>query len=350
MMRPGFRTAGAEVSDIEVDGKYAGTLTLAYRDGDRLVGAVQLDPAGVPDREKKAVSDWADEYVHSLAEALRVSECEVLVTYGPFDHIVTAYEQADAADEIDAFDIQNGRGRGRDKRRGKDRGDRHAAPGRAGKGGEAKARSRLLRLELVIVGERGNRIEYHIYDGDKTWLAEAFLTIEGPDVHGEVNWMRDPDDEELAAAADLIVSDFDEREIDSFYIEMKYDGEVVETFALTHKDLLAEDGERKEAFGEDGEPYTVVLVRDDADTLTYDIYDQIQGGLPAGRATVDISGRRMTGMVEFHKPVGSEKREQMATAVLRELDKEKDYDSVNLTMMHRNNRIEDIYFENEEVH
>lgn len=354
MLRPGFRAAGAEVNDIELDGKYAGTMTLAYREGDRLVGAIQLDQAGLSSREKENVSRWIGEYVHSLADALRVDECEVLVTFGPFDHIITAYPQTanEVLDEqgespLSSAEYDPGR-RGRsvrpeESRRTEARTERASAES----GGTDKNDLRPLRLELVIVGERGNRVEYHIYGDRKEWKAEAFFTIEENDVYGEVNWMYRPDEAEMEAAADLIVSDFDEDEIDTFRIEMKHEGSVLETFELAHEDLLPE--EEWESSGNEKQ-YTVVLVRDDADTLTYDIYEQTQGGLPIGRATVDISSRRMTGMIDFRDPIGSEEREKMATALLRELDKEKDYDSLNLTMIHRNNRIENIYFENEHVH
>mgnify|MGYP006976754615 CR=1 FL=1 len=373
VFRPVFRAAGAEIVDIETDGKYAGTMTLAYREGERLAGAIQLDRAGLPPRDKKDVSDRADEYVHALADALRVEECEVLVTYGTFDHIVTAYDVeheqwkdmrgSRGSEDEDGLrhryaraqpetDRTVGRRTHGGKADGSLSGDRRARAG-TGKGGkeDAGARFRPLRLELVIVGERGNRIEYHLYDGDKNWLAEAFCTVDGGKVRGEVNWMRDPDDEEMEAAADLVASDFDERGIEEFRIDMKREGELLETFELTHADPYPESDEAGRERGRGGESeFTAVLVRDDDGTLTYDIYDQTQGGLPVAQAAVDISGRRVTGVVDIRDPASPTDRENMAMAVLRELDKERDCDSLNLTMMHRDRRIENILFENEQIH
>src|SRR5690554_6051211 len=92
ILRPEFRTSGGEVSDLELDGKYAGTVTLIYRESDRLIGSIQLDKAMLSQHEKKQVVEWSDDYVHSLADALNVEECEVLVTYAKFDHIVTSFD------------------------------------------------------------------------------------------------------------------------------------------------------------------------------------------------------------------------------------------------------------------
>src|SRR5690554_2598246 len=104
-LRPEFRTAGGEVNDLEMDGIYAGTVTLTYRENDRLVGSVQLDKSMITKEEKKEVALWADEYVHSLADALHVEECEVLVTYSKIDHIISSFEEvADDDIDVDLFD------------------------------------------------------------------------------------------------------------------------------------------------------------------------------------------------------------------------------------------------------
>jgi hypothetical protein len=353
VIRPEFRTAGGEVNDLEINGKYAGTLTLTYREKDRLIGSIQLDKTTLSHLEKEEVSQWADDYVHSLADALRVEECEVLVTFAKFDHIITGYdielddvldhdvideELDDAIDDPSLEDIIDPNERDEYTMNEKHR--KETVP---------------IRLELVIVGESDNRIEYHIYGKRKAWLAEAFFTIEETEVMGEVNWMVKPNDDEIEAAADLIVSDFDEKAIDTFLIEMKYQDVTLESIELTHEDMLDFKDQWEKSGGnkkkkQKNRQFTAVLVRDDADTLTYDIYEQTQGGLPVGRATVDISQRRLTGFIDFREPTRSGDREIVATTLLRELDKEKDYDSLNLTMIHQNKRIEDIYFENDQLH
>ncbi|MEX2414569.1 MAG: hypothetical protein WD424_00380 [Paenibacillaceae bacterium] len=353
ILRPEFRTAGGEVNDLELDGKYAGTVTLTYRERDRLIGSIQLDKAILSHQEKEKVAKWADDYVHSLADALRVEECEVLVTYAKFDHIITGFD----VDLEDAFENKMDEDQFDDMLDDTgiediiDPSDRDEYT--MNDYGEAKP----IRFELVIVGEDDNRIEYHIYGKRKAWLAEAMFVIEETEVYGEVNWMVKPTEDEIEAAADLIVSDFDEEEIDSFQINMKYQGVTLESIELTHEDLLAfedqwEHSGKRTNNGNSGESrqFSAVLIRDDADALTYDIYEQTQDKLPVGRATVDISHRRLTGFIEFREPTRSSDREIAATALLRELDKEKEYESLNLTMLHQNKRIEDIFFENDTLH
>src|SRR5690606_34660927 len=184
-IRPEFRTAGGEVSDLEIEGKYAGTLTLTYRENDRMIGAIQLDRTTLSDEEKEVVSAWADEYVHDLADAMRVQDCEVLVTYSAFDHIVTAYDEeaaeGESLEDIDPNDhdeiLMDNEYLMED-----DMEETVAVP---------------VRLELVIVGESGNRVEYHIYGPNKEWLAEAFFDMQEDDASGEVKWMVRPTEDEL---------------------------------------------------------------------------------------------------------------------------------------------------------
>jgi hypothetical protein len=356
-LRPEFRTAGGEVNDIELDGKYAGTMTLIYRENDRLIGSIQLDKSMLSQYEKQKLTVWADDYVHSLADALGVEECEVLVTYAKIDHIVTGFD-ADLDDSfeyiLDESKLEDIIDSGRRDEYTMDEDDEQHSP---------------IRLELVIVGEEDNRIEYHIYGKKKIWLAEAMFVVEETEVFGDVNWMVKPSEDEMEAATELIVSDFDEEEIDSFLIEMRYQGVTLESIELTHEDMLALENQwtNNENLGEvestelrmydtdsdhDGESrlYSVKLIRDDADALTYDIYDLSHTGLPVGRATVDISHRQLTGFIELHEPTRSKDREIVAIALLRELDKNKEYESFNVTMLHDNKRIEDILFENDSVH
>ncbi len=355
VLRPEFRTAGGEVNDLELNGKYAGTVTLTYRERDRLIGSIQLDKAILSHKDKEEVVKWADDYVHSLADALRVEECEVLVTYAKFDHIITGFD-VDLEEVLDSEiddDMYEGAIDDSSLVDIIDPGDRDEVTMSEYSG------VKPIRFELVIVGEDENRIEYHIYGKKKAWLAEAMFMIEESEVFGEVNWMVKPSDDEIEAAADLIVSDFDDDAIDSFQIEMKYQGVTLESIELTHEDMLAlenrweHDEEDQEtvsrSWGGDRQ-FSAVLIRDDADALTYDIFERSQEGPAVGRATVDISHRRLTGFIEFREPTRSIDRESIATTLLRELDKEKSYESLNLTMLHQNKRIEDILFENDTIH
>jgi hypothetical protein len=364
-LRPEFRTAGGEVNDLELDGKYAGTITLIYRENDRLIGSIQLDKALLSQHDKTRLAMWADDYVHSLADALGVEECEVLVTYAKIDHIVTGFDtglddRSDDELDDDKFEYMLDESRlediidsgNRDEYTMDDDREQHSP----------------IRLELVIVGEEDNRIEYHIYGKKKAWLAEAMFVVEETEVFGDVNWMVKPSEDEMEAATELIVSDFDEEEIDSFLIEMRYQGVTLESIELTHEDMLALENQwaNNESLNEvkptelsmygddsdydvDSRSYSVKLIRDDADALTYDICDRSHKGLPVGRATVDISHRQLTGFIELHEPTRSKDREIVAIALLRELEKSKEYESFNVTMLHDNKRIEDILFENDSV-
>ena len=84
-----------------------------------------------------------------------------------------------------------------------------------------------------------------------------------------------------------------------------------------------------------------MLVRDDKDVLTYEIYQQSRGGLPIGTATVDISHRQLTGFIDFREPGGADDRELIAMLLMEELDKEKEYDSFNVSMMVKNRLIDE---------
>lgn len=347
-IRPDLRTAGGEVSDMMLNGRFAGTVSLVYRENERMTGSIQLEKMNPSGKRKEKLVRFAEDYVNSLANALNVRECDVVLTYSEYERIFSFAKQEDTfrkwrnretlnaenfehdvldrpvlvdvdPDDIEVMDMDNSQ--------------------------------RTVVYELVIVGESRNKVEYHIYDQDKAWVAEAFMTIYGADVVGEVNWVFDPAEDEIEAVMDLIVSDFDENRIETFSIDMKIGDDLIESVELARDDLIEEVIDKYEAdegFGE--EDYTVVLTRDDGDTLTYDIYRQSFGGLPIGTATVDISSRRVTGFIDFREPGSEDDREAIATLVLREVDKERECDSMNLTMLYNNEPIDEIFFESEQVH
>jgi len=201
------------------------------------------------------------------------------------------------------------------------------------------------RYELVITGEHGDSVEYHIYGKHRRWLAEAFVTLYGADCIGEMNWMIEPTPEQIEHAVDLLISDFDDDLVDSFQLEIKYNGELLEVYELDHQDIADYDGMFTESeLGH--EQYSVHLARDDGDTLTYDILSRSNGSLPIGTATVDISQRSLTGFMDFREMSSEEDHEQIAALLMRELDKEKDYDSFNVTVLYRNRPIDELLFEN----
>ncbi|MEB3100210.1 hypothetical protein [Ferviditalea candida] len=347
-MRPDLRTAGGEVSDMMLSGRFVGTVSLVYRENERMTGSIQLEKRNLSGKSKERLIRFAENYVNSLANALNVKESDVVLTYSDYERIFSFAKQEDAFrkwtnNEAVDTDILEHDVLDRPKIVDVDPDDIEIMDMRKGQ--------RTVVYELVIVGESRNRVEYHIYDDDKAWVAEAFMNIYGKDVVGEVNWVFDPTEDEIEAVMDLIVSDFDENRIETFSIDMKIGDDLIESVDLARDDLIEEFlDEHEEDEISDDEDYTVVMTRDDGDTLTYDIYRQSLGGLPIGTATVDISSRKVTGFIDFHEPGSGDDREAIAALVLREVDKERDCDSMNLTMLYNNEPIDEIFFESEHLH
>jgi hypothetical protein len=381
MLRPDLKTTGGEVNDILIDGKYCGNLVLAYREGHRMSGSVQLDKSTLSPSDKEKVKSYMQSYVQQLIDALRIKECDVIVTYSRYDHIIATdsnvgvirdfldesedllmnddsdilgddYNEDPQFDDFepdrDIIEMERDIHLGK-KDRVNDRVDQVEI---LYSGNQHE--DDTLYYELVIVGESRNRVEYHVYDKHKNWVAEAFCKVYGPDVFGEVNWTFNPSDEEIDAVTDLLVSDFDSNEIDTFVIHMTYEGEIIDTVELTHEELFDEHELELDSTSfsddEDSEEYTIVLARDDGDMLTYEIYEQHKGGLPIGTATVDISRRQLSGFIDFRDQKSDEDREYIAMLLMQELDKEKEYETLNLTMLHQNRPIDEILFESEHVH
>ncbi|MBD0381075.1 hypothetical protein [Paenibacillus sedimenti] len=352
LLRPDLKTAGGEVCDIMCNEEFVGTLTLVYRESDRLTGSVQLEEQSISAEDKQQVYGFLQTYIQNLVDALGIRECEVLVTYSDYDFIIATdhamqqplseWESKDYSEHDDEMDYEWVR----DENRFDD-----IDPDNHDEVDMVEERKWQLGYELVIVSEKRNRVEYHIYDRESEMVAEAILHVYGTDVIGDIEWKFDPFDEEMDHVSELIVADFDEDETDTFIINMNYNGETIDTIELTHIDLLEEeDSIWSDLQTPNRDDYTVVLARDDGDTLTYEIYQQSHGGLPIGTATVDISERQLTGFIDFRHPGDSDDRELIATLLLEELDKEKEYETFNLSMLYRNKLIDEILFETEHIH
>lgn len=95
---------------------------------------------------------------------------------------------------------------------------------------------------------------------------------------------------------------------------------------------------------------SAVLTRDDGDVLTYELYCQSMGGLPIATATVDLSRMQLSGYVDLHRLLDENDREQVALKLMQELDKEKEYEVFNVTMMHNNEWIDEMLFEQDALH
>ncbi|MEK8126308.1 hypothetical protein WMW72_00105 [Paenibacillus filicis] len=346
MIRPDLKTAGGEVSDILFKNRFAGTLTIVYRESVRLAGSLQLEQEVLSENDKEEVFRAVHDYVQAFSDAIDAKECEILATYSSYDHVITVHPSPGVRDlgwktADEDFDYDS------------DWVDHDSVL--EDEDAVYREEYSMGGLDLVLVAEDEELLEYHVYDEERNWVAEAFLHIEDTDVSGSVHWLVQPEEEDLDTVANLIVLDFDEDEIDTFVIHMVVNNEVIETIELTHEQLLDNGNDEDEAgiSGFDAEAesdYTIVLVRDDGDVLGYEIYQQSRGGLPIGTATIDISQRQLTGFIDFREPGSEGDRELIATLLMEELDKEKEYEIINLSMMHRNRVIEEILFETEQVH
>lgn len=363
-LRPDMKTSSGEVCDITLDGQFVGTLVLVYREGHRVAGSVQLEHDSLTGSERQETIRFIQNYVEQTVAAVEARDCEVVVTCSPFDHIIASEHQVGVVKEflgsdddphLYANEEEDEYGYAEDD----DTAIEDVDP-------DDIDSVEMLRdpsyYELVIVGESRNRIEYHVYDRDDEWIAEVFVRMRGSAMIGEINWIYEPLEDEIEQVVELIVSDFDEDEVDTIQLDMLFEGEWLESMELTHEDLIEEDddddiyeagaeGEERWSYNTlESSNYSIILARDDGDALTYEIYEQNHGDLPIGSATVDISKRGVTGYIEFHDSEFSEDREQIGALLMQELDKEKDYDSVHFTMLLNNRPIDEILYETEQLH
>ncbi|UJF31567.1 hypothetical protein [Paenibacillus hexagrammi] len=350
-LRPDLKTAGGEVCDILLGDQFVGTLTLVYREMDRIAGSIQLEHNLLTSQDKEHVYSFVQSHIQHMIDALYIQDCEVVVTCSDYDMVI-ATEPARQSMESGSPSISRMDDDEADYEwvRDESRFD-DVDPESWDQMDMAADPKKQLGYELVIVNEKRNLVEYHVYDGDSEIVAEAILHVYGSEVVGEIHWKFDPFDEEMDHVSELMVEDFDDEETDTFVFHMIYNGETIDTIELTHIDLLDDGDEMWSELEEpDRDDYSVILARDDGDTLTYEIYQQSYGGLPIGTATVDISQRQITGFIDFREPGSSDDRELIASLLLEELDKEKEYETVNLSMLFRNKLIDEILFETEHIH
>jgi hypothetical protein len=363
VVRPDLKTSGGEVSDIMWNNQFIGTMTLVYREADRIAGAVQLEQSMLPQNAKKRVFSFLQGHIQSLIDALGVQSCDVMVTYSHYDHSISTNDEPSSLVNVEEdYDFEND-WMGNEPFEYDNPDDqneysmRRENPAASGPIDADDGEDESGYYELVLIEQTQNRADYHIYDEEQQLIAEAKVRMEGRDIGGTITWRLEPEGEEIEAVTKLLVSDFDEDEVDTFVLHMKWNDEVMETIELTHEDLFdeadeydldADTGSDLERLNEDD--YTIVLARDDSDTLTYEIYQQSHGGLPIGTATVDISHRQLTGFIDLREPGDSDDREYIAALLMRELDKEKDYESFNVTMLYQNQPFEELLFEAEPVH
>jgi hypothetical protein len=347
-LRPDLKTAGGEMNDILLNGRYVGSLSLVFREYDRVSGAIQLERPSLASADKEDVLEYLNDYIQAFASSVEAEECTVAVTYSPFDSFIDPFDDNELYEVQDLALDQDDEGL-----------DEDISFDDVNRDEFETLDMEKEKYHLVIVGEGRRKVEYHIHDEDEEWVAEAMMHIQGEDVVGEVYWLFEPTEEEIEDITELLVSDFNQDDIDTFVINHNFEDERIETIDLTHTDLLdqtieASPGKRKQSVNriqsQEEEDYTVVLARDDEDMLTYEIYEQSHGGLPVGTATVDISQRLLTGFIDFRDPANSNDLDKIAALLMRELDKEKEYTGINLTMLYQNEPIDEMTIECEQVH
>ncbi len=331
-IRPNMRTAGGEANDILLNGRFMGTLTLVYREGDRVAGSVQLEQESLKPADKQHVVAFVQHYIQAFIDAVQAEACDVLVTYSSYDHVVMTSE------EVDDDDLS-------DTERDND---------------SDWVSDDCEDFELVLVSERQNRVHYLIYNADGEEAAEARLQYEWADIAGEVTWRFEPDDHEIEKITELLVSDYNEDTVDTFVIRHLHEDVLLETIELTHERLLDVDENEDEdedwlalphRGGKPDERYSVALVRDDGDVLTYEIYERASGSLPIGTATIDIQQARLSGFIDFRERSLADNAGAIAEVLMRELDKEKDvYQGLNLSLMYKNQFLDEFNIENETIH
>jgi hypothetical protein len=368
--RPELKNAGGESMDVLYNGRNVGTMTLLYREGDRLTGSVQLNKHALPTSAVDHAFREIQDYVEATVDALAVPFCQVTVTYGRFDHVIATEGSVGRVDRFVAeepsreyaiqMDERQQRRQGRKQEQRQEAQPFLEPRKKTGKNRRPVVGEDLLLeedvtdfyrpLELVIVGEGRNRIEYHIYDAKKQLIAEALVRIKQGDVKGDITWFLSPTEEEMDELTELIVSDFDPEEVDTFELTMDYEGEEVAHIELTHEDFFdtSVDEATTEIIVDDD--LDIRLVRDDGDSLTFEIYDPDVVPDRVGTATVDITGRQVSGYIDFVYPGNREEREVIATALMREVDKEREYDTFNVAMLYQDELIDEITFDQREIH
>ncbi|GAA0374475.1 hypothetical protein [Bacillus horti] len=334
-IRPELVTSSGEAASIMLDQQYVGSLTLLYREEDRLWGSIQLDEQMLHADEKEEIDLFLHQYMESMIDALGAPECFVSVTYSHYDHIIST-EDSDSLDRLIEADIDDG--------------------------SLEHDTEEDSEIQLSIVGESRSQVEYQLLDQRQQLLAEALIHIDRGDVIGDVFWQTEPSEDDLDEVAHILVADFDSDFIDTFTFTMFYEDEELAVFELSHEDLFDFEDEEEEDEGflsgessfvdedelymdvheEERIPLQVECVRDDGDSLTFELYEQ--DGMKIGQATIDLGGEEPTAVVDFIEPRNRRFREQVAYHMIEELDKETDYHTFAITMQYQDEVVDEYHF------
>lgn len=338
---PDLRTSGGEVQDIMVDGQYAGSLLLVFREGDRVSGSLQMEQNSLPDESEQVIVEKVHEYIRSLADAVSAAEYEVLVSCGTLYSVLQKPEshtdlliQSSQSDDTYNPDGKNIRDAVNEV---------HVIPGSQAESFTYEDPEHMLEMEMVSAGRSISTYVFNDANGQE--VAEASLKQYGADVQGEIHWYDEPAENYQDAAAELLVRELDEEIIDTITIRMWHQGQELESLEWVHRDFAdeveieyPEDLEEIEAAEE---TCYVMLVRKDREFRVYELYLQERGGLPVGTATIDTSYADLSGYMDYEVPGTSAQRKSLVEVLMRELDKELEFDTLHLTMLYRNQIIDE---------
>ncbi|RAJ01266.1 hypothetical protein DET54_102756 [Paenibacillus pabuli] len=342
---PDLRTSGGEVQDIMVDGQYVGSLLLVFREGDRVSGSLQMEQDSLPAEAEQYIVEQVHEYIRSLADAVSAAEYEVLVSCGTLYSVLQKPES-----QMDVF-IQSSRSEDRYSHDGKrDRAgvnEVRVIPGSQGESFTYEDPEHLLEMELVSAGRSISTYVFNDANGQE--LAEASLRQYGADVQGEIHWYDEPAESYQDAAAELLVRELDEEIIDTITIRMWHQGQELESAEWVHRDFAdeveLESEEDPDEIEAAQEACYVMLVRKDREFRVYELFLQERGGLPVGTATIDTSQADLSGYMDYQVPGTSAQRKSLVEVLMRELDKELEFDTLHLTMLYRNQIIDEAKIE-----
>ncbi|WP_340016549.1 hypothetical protein [Paenibacillus sp. FSL K6-1318] len=331
-----LRTSGGEVQDVMVNGQYAGSLFLVYREGDRLSGSLQIEQESLPDDTEQRIVEKVHAYVRSLADALEAAYYEVLVSCGSLHSVLhkpeseSAWSSEDMVhdeeryDDIDSSEIK-------------------VIPGSQAESFTYEDRDHVLEMEMVSAGRSISTYIFNDADGQE--LAEASLKQYGADAQGEIHWYDEPEENQLEAAAELLVRELDEDIIDTITIRMWHQGNELEALEWIHRDFSEEFEDTNESHLDEleaaEEASYVMLKRKDREFRVYELFLQERGGLPVGTATIDTSQSDLTGYIDYEVPGTSIQRKSLVEVLMQELDKEMEFDTLHLTMLYRNQIIDE---------
>ncbi|MCM3131732.1 hypothetical protein M3629_02990 [Paenibacillus polysaccharolyticus] len=348
-----LRTASGEVQDIMLDGRYTGSLLLIYREGERLSGSLQLEQESLEEAVEQLIIDKVHAYVRTLADAVAASYYEVLVSCGTLHSVLQPEERSEEAlwssggtavteDELNDGESRYG---------GHLPGEANIIPGSRDESFTYEDQDHLLEMEMISAGR--NLSSYIFIDVEGEEVAEATLKQYGADAQGEIHWYEQPDDTVQEAAAELLVRELDEEIIDTITIRIWHQGNELQTLEWIHRDFseeLEEDEEEHNSLDsirdmmepEEAEEACYVMPRNrDREFRIYDLFVQERGGLPVGTATIDTSHSDLTGYMDYDVPGTSEQRKTLVEVLMRELNREIEFDSLHLTMLYRNQIIDE---------